>query len=522
MALRTSPDSPDLDTASEPRIDSAVALGAVLVFAGLSLVLNISSSGFLEADGITHYLFARFAFEQPHLLTNVWGRPFVTALHALPANLPGTFLGQPISLIAVRAVSMTAAALAAIAAWRVAAGQLSASGQIELSSGATPASEKGSVAVKGHAALPTVFMLCMPMVILHSISELTELPFGLLLILAVWAYQRCAWWTLALLAGLLPAARPEGFGFAAVALVGLLLHRKWPQAIISLLPLLVWDRLGWALDGQATGQWWQIVRFREGDFRPLPWLMDHWPYSSQSLYEAGPIWKLAWMLPAVVGAAVIPFVVAGILVSLRNSPRSHVGRVDWIIVAIPLIVLVVHSLLHWLGKMGSAGDVRYLVAVAPFWALVAWRGWDYLSAKLRWRADYVCAALAGVVPLIAMHLHYPVVPYKRDAGALEAEQVVRWYEASDWRRTHRRLMSDHPLVWYIRDISPGTTGGGREAVYKAPPGSLYLWHEIYSSVNSSERFVVPPDLPPRHGWREVTPAHFPPGWRAFVTEPLVD
>src|SRR5215213_6505618 len=62
---------------------------ATAIFAALSLWAAISSEGFLEADSCTHYQYARFALGETHYLVNVWGRPFVTALYAVPAVLGG-------------------------------------------------------------------------------------------------------------------------------------------------------------------------------------------------------------------------------------------------------------------------------------------------------------------------------------------------------------------------------------------------------------------------------------------------
>src|SRR6266850_8509195 len=60
---------------------------AIVVFCIFSTTAAIYSRGFLEADGCTHYLYSRFVWQEPHLLTNVWGRPFCTAIYAIPAKL---------------------------------------------------------------------------------------------------------------------------------------------------------------------------------------------------------------------------------------------------------------------------------------------------------------------------------------------------------------------------------------------------------------------------------------------------
>src|SRR5690349_6535353 len=74
-------------------------LVAGAIFAALSLWAGIASEGFLEADSCTHYQYARFALGEPHYLVNVWGRPFVTALYAVPAVLGGRIGVRVTSLI---------------------------------------------------------------------------------------------------------------------------------------------------------------------------------------------------------------------------------------------------------------------------------------------------------------------------------------------------------------------------------------------------------------------------------------
>src|SRR3954471_655900 len=136
----------------------AVTIGAV-VFAGLSIYESFASPGFLEADSCTHYLYARFALREPHYLVNVWGRPLVTGLYAIPAHLGGRS--------GVHVMSLALALVCSAAAYAIAAGQR-----------------------YRWPALAVLFTLAQPLVFLHSFSELTELPFAATIALSFLAYQR--------------------------------------------------------------------------------------------------------------------------------------------------------------------------------------------------------------------------------------------------------------------------------------------------------------------------------------------
>src|SRR3954449_6047301 len=93
------------DESARRRNNLVAVLIAAVVFSSLSIYESFRSPGFLEADSCTHYLYARFALREPHYLVNVWGRPLVTGLYAIPAHLAGRF-----------GVHLTALALALICA----------------------------------------------------------------------------------------------------------------------------------------------------------------------------------------------------------------------------------------------------------------------------------------------------------------------------------------------------------------------------------------------------------------------
>ena len=75
-------------------------------------------------------------------------------------------------------------------------------------------------------------------------SEL-ELPFAALIGLAFLAYQRGRMLLMTTLVAISPLARPEGFGFIALAAVALIAQRRWWMIAVLAIPLLVWDYVGW-------------------------------------------------------------------------------------------------------------------------------------------------------------------------------------------------------------------------------------------------------------------------------------
>ena len=288
-------------------------------------------SGLSRSGLRVHYIYARASLqgrEYWHYLVNVWGRPVCTGLYALPA----LFFGR----IGVRLTSLLLALLCACMAYLIARRQ-------------------------GHQrpALAFLFTIAQPLVFLHSFSELTELPFALLLAASFLAYQSRRWGLFALLIGFAPLSRPEGFGFVLLAAGALILHRRFRWLIFLIIPLIAWNHFGWVLYGKQV-PWWR-------------WLISEWPYAETSLYKPGQWYHFLRAMPAVVGPFIFPMVGIGVWQIAKKcwhrcaeTFRSHPLRVEMLIVAIPLMIFVGHSSLYVMGKMASSGELRYMMIVSPF------------------------------------------------------------------------------------------------------------------------------------------------------------
>lgn len=441
--------------ADQSRTRWRVLLIAGGVFSALSLAAAIASQGFLEADACTHYLYSRFCFRELHLLTNVWGRPFCTALYAIPAVLGGR--------LAVRATSLLLALAIAWLTWRVARAQ-------------------------GYRRpeLAFIFVLGQPLVFLHSFSGLTELPFALLVAGALLAYQRQWWLVLSVTVAVMPAARPEGFGFLLLCAASLVMHGRW--RFLPLLPmgLLLWSVIGWAQFGMA-GPWY---------VKSWSWLYENWPYAQTSTYASGHLLHFVAALPAIVSPLVFPAVIVGIgrsLGGLRLWAMSHRQRVQWLIAATALMILSVHSLLYWQGKMASNGELRYLLVVAPMWALLAAYGSEWLAQRLEWRRPVTFAAVAVLVP-ICFNFVYRVLPLQLTPESARSREVAQWYLQSRYVADYPRILATARDVYYFLDLSP--TDPQRSAYWtehtladaqdNRTRGIVLVWDPVYGLHNAND------------------------------------
>jgi len=464
-----------------------------LIFAAASIWAAVSSEGFLEADGCTHYLYARFALDEPHYLVNIWGRPLKTAIYALPAYFGG--------LLGVRFTSLALALACAGITYRIAKHQ-----QFRW------------------PALAFVFVLAQPLVFLHSFSELTELPFAMLLAGAFWAYQCRRFWIVALLIGLSPMSRPEGFGFIGLCFVALIAHRQWRSLLILRIPLVAWHFWGWHVYGQQGPVWRGLI--------------DNWPYAANSTYQSGSILHFVALLPAVTSPLIFPATMFGAwlcfrsgigdwrmeiedwrlksaLSNLRSSVCNPHSRCDLLIVTIPLLILTGHSLLYYLGKMASNGELRYMLIVAPFWALLAARGWEWAWQRFNWKHPFAWAALVALLPATinfkrelpgGYTFGYQVLPLVLHGDWQTAKTLAAWYRSSDIRSEYPYLCASHPGVFLFLDISPSgpKVKEWHVRTLKDPPAStLLIYDKTYGRFNAdSARSATLEDLM-SWGWEPI-------------------
>ena len=436
---------------------------AIVIFCFFSTTAAIYSRGFLEADGCTHFLYSRFVWQEHHLITNVWGRPFCTAIYAIPA----LFHRQ-----GVRTASMIMAVAICLLTFRIAKRQ-------------------------GYRlpALAGIFLLGQPFLFLHSFSELTEIPFALLVTIALWAYQTRRFLTLSIIVALMPTARPEGFGFIALAIAAFILHRRWYLIPILFLPLALWSFGGWAQFGMAPP--WYIKWWR--------WLPENWPYAMDSLYHKRNLLYFIGILPAVISPVVFPVMWVGVWRSTRshiaNLPiidriklslfgPDHLLRVQWLIALIPLMILAGHSYLAWRGKMASNAEPRYLLVAAPMWALLTAKGWEWIFSHLRWKSAVAWGGIAILVPGLANAV-YKVIPLKLNKEGQRAEEISIWYKSSSFYRANSpypRLVSTAKDTYYFLDLADTdkvrTAEWQRKTILTDHKGIILIWDPVYGRFNS--------------------------------------
>lgn len=482
----------DADLNEPQPIDWRIMALAAAIYSALSVWMAWASVGFLEADGMTHYLSRRFALDRPIHLVGIWNRPFCVALYCIPAKLGGLLGTRLMSLALVLAMTLVTLAVAK---------------RLPIH----------------RPTLAGLLLLTQPLLFAHSFSELTEVPFALLLIVMFWTYQRRWFWLLAALTAISPLARPEGFGLLMLVTATLLLHRKWYWLSILPMGLLGWSAVGWHLYGQPSEYpWWR-------------WLPNNWPYSADSTYGSGSVFRFAGILPAVVGPIAFGFLVFGIArvaqllcakvdgdgaqASAESGTvaaqfgvvgrffTNHSARCVALVAFVPLGVLCAHSVLWALGKMASNGEPRYMLIVAPFWALLAAFGLDALVERIKPLRPGLVIAAAALIPIV-VNVTYPAFPLKEHDDDRIAVKIKAWLdEHAELRKDYPLLAASLPHLFLLMDMDRMDTerivDSSRTIASNPRPGILLVWSTDYSTHNSDREYCVPESMLIESGWKQI-------------------
>jgi hypothetical protein len=189
---------------------------------------------------------------------------------------------------------------------------------------------------------------------------------------------------------------------------------------------------------------------------------------------------------------------------LQPLMSSHRRRCDFVIAALPLGILAVHSVFWFFGKF-SGGELRYLLVVAPFWALTAARGWEWICRRASIKWTLITAIILAALPA-TVDYSYTVVPIRYSRAELLSRNFADWYHTHPKvQQRYPNILSPQPTVFYMMDLCPtggdGVIGWNRDVVENPPPGVLMVYEKILATYNSDKRMVIDPATSlPKGGW----------------------
>jgi hypothetical protein len=433
------PAVPGGSRAPRPNMWAAAGATAACVAVGIALVFLYPDS--YQQDGGTHYLYARWAWDDPRHLVDVWGRPLFTLLYSVPALLGG----YPTAKL----LTVGIAAATGWQTWRL-------------------ATDHGL----GRPALVIPFLWLQPSFLLLSSETMTEPLFALLLVVALRLQRRGNRIPAAFVISASTLARPEGFFVCALWGVWLLIE---PRGAGGSLPVRIRSA---AYLAAFPVLWWFAALAITHD---PAFLRHNWPANwsaIRAVYGRGLPLNYFYRRAEIIAPLLqIPFALGVVVAVVRRRLVLELATVG--------MLFVLHSVLWAVGAFGSAGYPRYFVCVAPAIALLTLVGWntifDAVRAVLGRPARVVeAAATVGVLGLSALTAvtYVDGMPWSRDAWLID--------HAYTWFRAHpepvRAFAGSQADMWIrfgynprLTAAQPGPARGVLGSLRSAPKGTLVVW-----------------------------------------------
>ncbi len=429
-------------------------LARVLLVLGLLVsccFVFITRNPYDTGDSILHYVFARFAPQNPLNLLDTWAKPFFTLVMTGPAQfgLRGAMLWQCV--------------LVAASAWlsyRVA-------DRLKIP----------------YAALAIVFCYTAPDYFRIQFSGLTEPLFGFIIIASVFLLVsgRAAW--SAVLVSWLPFVRSEGFILLGLWVVCLAWMRQWRALPLLLLGYLVYSVVGGIVFGEPG------------------WVFGRNSYPTISPYGHGSWVTFFRALLALMGTVMTLLAALGGLqlvwrVTRRSTWQEPLFPIELLLIYGVIGTFVATHTVFWVfGLFGSAGMTRVVTVLTPLLAIVALRGLSCLLAVVR--SPMLKAALAFGAALLSFAYLFTgkdtEMRWERDfaqPGDLAlVEQATTWYRQQPLL-ANRHVLMHHPGVVEALDINifaykdrAPTAAFGQPRASQLPAGTVVFWDE-WCSVNN--------------------------------------
>jgi hypothetical protein len=495
---------------SQPKLDFQLTVKQALALSGaLSLLYfaySFISDGFYQDDEVAHYQNMRLFWQQPEVILGNWAKPGFKIVYVVPA-----LLGHQ----AVVFLNALITGLMAFTGWRI-------SKELHLK----------------HADLTLALCGFQPLLFQLSFRTYSELLTGALLALLVLSVLREKHFAAAFLSTWLISLRQEMAFLVPLVFAWLVWKKEWKAIPVMLIPpflLLLAGKL-------SHGDWLWILNEAKAK-------------GTDTKFVRQGFWHYFTMFTPVFGSIPGALFVAG-TVAFAQLRKQTVVFSRLAIVMIPLAgYFLIHCLLtsEFLGMSSSAGNLRYVVVIAPLVSVIAVLGLDrllesrtFISAQTvavgvfglavlfffsfaydhlkflperdesRWLAVIILlgilyfwhskkrptkSMLAGLAILMLAFTLYNEPPKKNSAENETVKAITGWMNQQ--QLLERRVLINHPMFYFYSkkqfrmpdSLYPGLYLKELEA---SGPGTIAIWDSHYS-----DRPEYKMDVP--YQWFEARP-----------------
>lgn len=376
------------------------------------VILTLTSEGYTGgADNINHYFLSRFAWKYPLHFFDPWGRPVYTIL-----SFPFAQLG----FMSVKLLNVFFGMCTAYIAYLIAK-------RLDIRP----------------SYLVMIFVVFTPLYCVMLPTALTEILFGLILILAVYLFFGGHFIASAIVLSFLPFTRSEGIIMFPIFFLAYLLKGK-----IKPIPFLLTGFVVLSLTGSYV-------------YKDLFWIINNpaYPIHHPIYKDKGPLLHFYNNLYFIFGTVMKYLFLLGTLWLLfRLYMTKWSFRTD-VFFAILLIwvpfagYFVTHSFLYWKALGGSIGLVRVIAAVLPLAAIIALMGFQWII-QLFFKHKWQQVSLVLIISILVIIGCFRIYPFPVKLSP--EEELIR--KATGWVKAeglgHGKIIFNDLNVPFNMDLDP--------------------------------------------------------------------
>ncbi|MFN3554986.1 MAG: glycosyltransferase family 87 protein [Bacteroidales bacterium] len=418
-----------------------------LFFIFFAWMLHLSEGYIGEADSLTHYKFSRYAWQYPEFLLHHWAKPFFTLLSS-----PFAQFGHD----GVAIFNLLSALVSCLCAWLMAR----------------------KLGYSNRLAIPFLLFF-MPIYTLNVISGLTEVLFGLNLILTacLCVHRRYLW--AAVVISFSPLIRTEGIFMIPVFMLFFLVARQYKH--------IPWFFTGWII--------YSIVGyFHYGDFF---WLISEIPYlgGAVDVYGKGNFFYFFERANKIFGLFSVVLISLGMLTMAYQWLRNGFWalRDELLLILLPFFIFfLAHGVMWWSGIGSSLGLYRYMVAIVPLGALLSLKGLNMLaSGAMRvYPKPFVAYAVVLIgITMVSLQAKTGLHNFPQKLQGMDKVMAESSAFIVAGQLHHQKIYYYDPGFFYFIGFNPWDKSQGQEGVYNpAEPheqiraGEIVIWDGHFSPI----------------------------------------
>lgn len=420
--------------------DGWAVIVLVISFIYFFTIVVLSKGLYGDADSISHYQRAHYAFKYPKLFVDHWGKPLYTTLSA-----PFAQFGYYGALC----FNILCGLVTAWLIYRIA---------------------KELKMRKPVAVIP--FALFSPIYMITMMTGLTEILFSLVLVAGIFFFMKQKSITSAIVISFIPFARTEGLMFLPIFLLAFLLKKQYKA-----IPFLVTGLILISFAGYFH-------------YKDIFWFFNENPYGSQGsqLYGSGSFYfyiknykhLLGWPLTVLATIGL-----AGFIIGLKKSNKPDLTYTwitkNYLVTGSFILYLLLQSFLWWQGLLGVLGSFRFMACIMPLAGILALNGinfgFDFIKEK-NWIQNIILLTAIGFVVVI------PYKVYEIPARLTGSYQVMK--ETADALKKlgfeNKRIIFFDPKLAFYLDADRFDEKRFRSSIYdphtpeiKMPDSSYMVW-----------------------------------------------